>query len=884
MDLMPDSRFGDYEIISLIGQGGMGEVYRAKDTKLGREVAIKILPDTFTHDPERLARFRREAQVLAALNDPHIGAIYGLEEANSTQFLVLELVDGESLDKRIARGPIPVDEALAIATQIVEALEAAHEKGIIHRDLKPANVALTMDSHVKVLDFGLAKAVEPTSGTPSGLTQSPTITSPAMMTGVGVILGTAAYMAPEQAKGRVADKRADIWAFGCVVFEMLTGERAFQGEDVAETLAAVINQEPSLERVPPKVRKLLRSCFEKDPKKRLRDIGDVGRVLEEPAEETTTGPPPSRLAWMLAVAALAAISIAFGVVALRRVPETPTIVAKLSLLPPANGTLVPGLPFPSFAVSPDGRRIAFEAYVEGKRGLWERDLDNPTPRLLAEFESADRPQTPFWAADSRRLAFFRGELKTIDVTGGPAIAVATPSFRLQGTGSWNQDDVILFSPWTSPVLWKVPAAGGSPTPVTELDQSRHETAHVMPWFLPDGRHFLYLALSGVGKTGVYVGDLASRWHKEVLALGTGAIYVHPGYLLYVRDRTLMAQRFDTSRLELTGNAIRVVEPVDVSLNGIMEASLGFFSASQNDILAYTAGGLDENVQLTWFDRAGKPLDTVGKPGNISRFSLSPDGKKVAFSRRDSRTGLSEIWTSDVEPYNESRLTSSGNSDFPVWSRDSARIYFAGNRDGTWKVYEKLANNTNPEQVVEAAFRWPADVTRAGLLAEMPPSGRQVGRDIWLLSLTGDGKSSPYLHSGFFENQPRVSPDDRWLAHQSNASGRADVYVVSFPQPGEERKISIDGGTIPVWSHDGHELFYRAADGNVMAVDAKPATPGGRFEFENRRVLFAARMIRNPNIRFEVSPDGRFLLPAPVEAESSRPMNIVLNWPELLKQE
>jgi serine/threonine protein kinase/Tol biopolymer transport system component len=844
----------------------MGDVYQASDTKLNREVAIKVLPEIFAHDAGRMARFEREAKVLASLNHPNIAHIYGVEE----RALVMELAEGES-----PKGPLPFDEAWKIAMQIADALEYAHERGVIHRDLKPANVKVTPGGVVKLLDFGLAKAFsDQPDAAGSDPENSPTVTLGATV--AGTVLGTAAYMSPEQARGRRVDKRADIWSWGVVLYELLTGVQMFQGEDSAETLAAVIHKQPELERVPPQVRKLLRSCVEKDPKKRLRDIGDARQLLEETASATIHS--RSQLARVPALAVFVSICFALAFVAWEYFRQEPTHGAHLYILPPEKGTLLQGL-FPSLAVSPDGRRFVFEASVDGKRGLWERDLNNPTPRLLTDFEPGNRPETPFWAPDSRRLAFFQGgQLKRIDVTDGREIAIANPNFRAQGTGSWNQDDVIVFSPLSSPVLWRVPARGGSPTAVTELDQSSNETAHAWPWFLPDGRHFLYLAIStDVTKSAIYVGDLASKSRKRVLAIGTRAIYVNPGYLLYVRDRTLLAQPFDTSRFETTGDAVSVAEQVDVAAG--TAGSIGLFSASQNGVLAYTSGDTVDSVQLTWFDHKGKPLNSVGPPGDLSWFSLSPDGASVAFSRRDPRTGLFVIWTWDLAHNSGLRLTSTGHSEFPIWSWNSDRIYFAGNRNGAWKLYQKTTNNTGPEEVVEAAYKRPADASQKYLLTQTPPSN-PAGQRIWVVPLSGDGTPSPYPRTPSGENQPRLSPDGRWLAYRSPESGRQEVYVDSFPQSGEKHPISTNGGGMPAWSHDGRELYYLAADGNIMAVEIQLGT---HFKYGPPKVLFPARIFTDPNIRFEVSSDGRFLLSAPVEQQASAPMNVVLNWPEMLKK-
>jgi Tol biopolymer transport system component len=864
----PQQRIAHYRITAKLGEGGMGEVWRATDSKLGREVALKILPASFAQDAERMARFEREAKVLASLNHPHIAQIYGIEE----HALVMELVEGDS-----PKGPMPFDEAWKIASQIADALDYAHEKGIVHRDLKPANVKVTADGVVKLLDFGLAKAFTGPAAVSSNPENSPTLTLGA--TQLGVILGTASYMAPEQAKGKAVDKRADIWSFGVVLYEVLTGERLFQGEGAAETVAAVIHKQPDLERVPVEMRRLLEGCLQKDPKLRLRDIGDATRLLEN--RTAPAAPFGTRLGWAIA-AVLLVLSAALGFVAWRHAREGSPNLVKLYFPLPEKGVFETTR-WPSLAVSPDGRRVAFEAIVDGKRGLWVRDLDNPTPRLLSGFETDNRPESPFWAPDSRRLAFFQGgKLKKIDVTGGPAVAIATPSFRVQGSGSWNQDDVIVFGPLSSPALWKVAAGGGTPMPVTELDTARNEIVHMMPWFLPDGRHFLYLASSSdPEKSGVYAGDLASSVRKPVMIGPSRAIYVNPGYLLFVRDRTLMAQHFDAGRLETDGDPVPIAENVDETGTAL----LGYFSASQNGVLAYTSGGAARGgVQLTWFDRGGRKLETAGMPGELGQFALSPDGANVALSRRDRQTGRSDIWIRDLVHGSELRLTSStgtaGSSD-PVWSADSTHVFFRSDRDGGVKLYQKAANGTGMEELVEPSNQTPTDASRDGrhLFTTSLPNPK-TGYDIWVLPLFGDRKPFPFIRTDFAESQAKLSPNNRWLAYQSNETKRAEIYVVSFPQPGGRWPISTNGGANPVWSRDGRELYYyNPSDYKITAVKIKP---GAQLQFGVAQPLFevANSMI---NLRFEVSKDGRFLIPALLEQEASVPMTIVLNWPEMLKK-
>jgi Tol biopolymer transport system component len=859
----------------------MGAVYRATDTKLNRDVAIKVLPDAFSADPDRLARFTREAQVLAALNHPNIAAIYGVED----RALVMELVEGENL-----KCPVSVDTALGYAKQIAEALEAAHEKGIVHRDLKPANIKVTPQGAIKVLDFGLAAVAQGSPAASGNPQTSPTLT---MMgaTQVGLILGTASYMSPEQAAGKPVDRRADIWSFGVVLWEMLTGKRLFEGETVSHTLASVlqgpINFDSLPKETPASVKTLLKRCLDRNVRNRLRDIGEARVALENAGQAPEAPAPRSRgiLPWAIA-AALAVIAAGLGYVAFRHSQEEAPRVAKLTVLPPEKGQFVvtgdvgpPAVGPP--AVSPDGRHIVAIASVDGKTGLWIRELDSPTPRLLAGTEGAI---SPFWSPDSRYLGFGAdGKLKKIDIIGGPPVTICdAPNLR---GGTWNKNDVIVFNPTNfASGLFRVSAAGGTPTPVTELDESRNENSHRFPWFLRDGRHFLYMGRSREPeKTGVFVGDLESpagkQARKQVVSGDTTAAYAtatgSPGYLLFMRNQTLMAQPFNAEKLASTGEAIPVAEQV---YHGITQ--YGAFGVSQTGVLAYVAGGASGGVQLTWFDRSGRPSGTVGPPGVIQWASLSPDGNTVATDRVDPQSGLSDLWLHDLARNTDSRLNFGGNARFPTWSPDGARITFQATAKNGNNIFVRNANQTGQEEVLgDSPSQRPTDWSRDGRYIIAEQGGTTGG--IWVHPLFGDKKPFAYGHPGFRENEAKLSPTGKWLAYWSNESNRRETYVMSFPTPEVKVPISTAGGRIPVWSRDGRELYFISDNNKMMMV--KINTAGGKFQASVPQPLFDVRMLGGIAPNFDVSKDGRFLIPTVLGEVSNLPMTVVLNWQAGLKK-
>jgi eukaryotic-like serine/threonine-protein kinase len=691
------TKLGAYEILAPLGVGGMGEVYRARDSKLNRDVALKILPARFGNDAERMARFRREARVLASLNHPNIGSIYGLEESTDLRVLVLELVEGPTVADRITEGAIPLEEALVIARQIAEALAYAHEKGVTHRDLKPANIKITPEGNVKVLDFGLAKVLEEPQNLDSGPSQSPTYGSPTSLE--GVVLGTPAYMSPEQAKGKPVDKRADIWAFGVVLYEILTGGYLFHRETTSDTLAAVLKEEPDWNRIPVKVRPLLQHCLERDPKRRLRDSGDMHLLLE--TASVTLQTHRSWLAWGLVgvfLVALAAISL----IHFRERPSVSQPV-KFQISPSVNV-----LEFLTFAVSPDGRHLAFSATgSDGAARLWIRDLDSLELRVL----SASTPSVVFriivppffWSPDSRFIGFQSGgKLEKIDISGGPEQTVCDVQGIVVG-GSWNHDGVIVYADNTRGLM-QVSAAGGVASPVTTIDRSRKETVHVLPSFLADGRHFLYeRASSTPGNSAVYIGSLNSKPEEQdsrpLMATTSGPVYVpssdsDSGHVLFLRQGTLLAQPFDARRLEFSGEAV----PVAAQVGSFID--YGFFSASSNGVLVYTTGaGLDH--ELTWLDRQGRVLGTVAEPGRYNSLALSPDGRRVAVSRTNPESTPSwDVWLFDLERNMSTRLTyQDARTKFPLWSADGSSVMFDSIRDGATSLYFKSASGAGDQQLL-----------------------------------------------------------------------------------------------------------------------------------------------------------------------------------------
>ncbi len=857
----------------------MGEVFRARDTKLERHVAIKVLPPAMAKDPDRLARFEREAKVLASLNHPNIAQIYGLE-GNA---LVMELIEGSTL-----ACPQPLETALGYARQIAEALEAAHEKGITHRDLKPANVMITPAGVVKVLDFGLAAV-------PVGDDYDPH-NSPTMIaaTQAGVIMGTAAYMSPEQAAGKPVDRRSDIWSFGVVLWEVLTGKKLFSGETISHTMAHVLTAPIDISTLPPSVptpiAELLKRCLDRNLKTRLQVIGEariaIDRYLANPEQAVISATPPtvSRAGWTwkaaLGVAVAAAVSLA--AIHFREAPPEPPQITKVSLLVPERATLV-NAP----VISPDGRRVVFKASLDGQVNYWLRDLDGLNARILSR---SNDNASAYWSPDSRWIAFAEaGKLKKMDVNGGPAITICDMGASL--TGAWSSSGTIVFSQGGQG-LFRVSSAGGTPVLLSLPDSKAGETVFSAPLFLPDGQHFVYLSRNvDETKSRIYVDSVDARpgvsTRREVLATDSNAVYAPPparasgdaGYLLFVRDHTLMAQRFDAEKATTAGDAMTVAEDVDVSLS----TGKGFFSVSRNGSLVYASGALAGNDrQLTWFDRAGKATGVVGPPADINWARLSPDGSMVAS---DPLNGNRDIWLRDLARGSATRLTfakSGASKRYPVWSPDGRRIVYysipernpmARASDGS-SAEEQLVQGSR-EQTVDD---WSPD----GRWLVTEASDEKAGSDLWLFpaepDASGSRKGVPYVNSEFLETSARVSRNSQWLAYTSDESKRNEVYVQTFPEHGGKWQISTSGGDYAQWSRDGRELYFIGADRKLMAVEITGAGTG--FKAGVPKPLFEVAAQRD----FDVSKEGRFLIQVPVDqTKKSVALTLVTNWQAGLKK-
>jgi Tol biopolymer transport system component len=880
-----------YKITALLGKGGMGEVYRATDTKLGRDVALKILPRELSGDPERAARFEREARVLASLQHPNIASIYGFENVDGVRFLTMELAEGDDLAQRAKRGRLPLDDALHIASEIAVGLAAAHQRGIIHRDLKPANVKVGASGGVKILDFGLARAYSGDPQDSDDLANSPTIS--VAMTQAGLILGTAAYMSPEQAKGKPVDQRSDIWSYGVLVFEMLSGRKLFAGETVSETMAEVMKGGIDWSRLPSDTPEwlvwLLRRCLDRDPETRLQSIGEARIAIERREEGIgvagTEAPArsSSRWPWIVTAAALLGIGAVLVWTGMQRTPEAPLV--RSTLLPPADQFYAVDSPF---AVSPDGQRIAFVATAipnavftrTRKRSIWVRDLSESTARKIPGTEGA---QYPFWSFDARQLGFFaNGKLSKVDLRGGPVLQLCdTQDGR---GGSWNEDGVILFQQRWSEGLMRIPAGGGTPTPVTTLDTERSDVAHRWPQFLPDGRRFLYFVVNTTSMaageySGVYLGSLDSDETRLIIRGESRALYSE-GHLLYRVDSTLMARAIDETSMEFRADPVPIV--ADVAGGGISWGG-AHFGVSHNGVLVSLRGAGATFNRLVWRDREGNEIGVVGDEAVYGELDLSNDGRHLAVV---DGSHTADVWLFDLERGVRTRFTFDPADDrSPIWSPDDGRIAFVSSRQTVGEIYVRPVSGNEAPTLLHT--------TGANIaLSDWSSDGRWIlyeslslGEDTWDLMAydTVEGIQVPVVTGPFVQQFASVSPDGRWLAFTSGESGRSEVYVQPFPDGPGRWMVSTDGGSRPMWTRGGRELVFFDADfDNLFAVEV---TGDDSPSFGTPELLFASPIRTGTGTLTAITEDGqRFLAnERPLVDRSGQSASLIQNWTRIVER-
>ena len=876
MAIAPGSRIGPYEVTAHLGEGGMGVVYRGRDSRLQRDVALKLLPEHFANDADRLPRFEREAQVLASLNHPNIAQIYGLEQVNGSTCIVMELVEGETLEEKLKQGAIPVDEAVGIAKQIADALAVAHERGIIHRDLKPANIKLTHSGTVKVLDFGLAKALRP-GNSDLNVSTAATVASGSL---AGVIVGTPGYMSPEQARGKNVDSRTDIWAFGCVLFEMLTGRQAFTGETITDVLANIVSTAPDLnllpKNTPASIRLLLTSALNKNSSQRLQHIGDTNIFLDGPLSVPATTPAatasrrPRGMALVLAaLAILVAGAGIFAALAFRQTREPAAQMRFEIALPDMVGTPI---------VSPDGQWISYATQpADGRRVAWLRPIGSDSAQ---EIPGTDNISGVIWSPDSRRLATLAdGTLRMFDLASGASRPLGSVG-ALRG-GSWNREGVLIMGRVTDNIIVRMSDSGGTVTPVTKLDTGRKELLHGIPVFLPDNKHFLYVAVAGKAEdSGIFRASLdGNESPTRVIAIEpnnfNGMTYVSSGHLLYSNSGTLNAQRVDATG-QPQGSPVVVADNVD-----------GGFMASDTGLLFYHKATPRAGRQLLWFSRDGKALGQAGAEADYGNVDISPKGDRAAVDI--ATKGNRDIWVVDLERSIAQPITFDPGSDWTAsWSPDGSRLVFASARahtDGaTTRIYEKSSTGAGAESVLPSGdassipVNWSSD-GKYIVFSRSRQGGNTASYDTWVLPTFGDRKPTPLLESGFDKFQARVSPNSDFVAYSTNESGTYQIVVQTFPDAsGGKWQISAAGGVEPKWRRDGRELYYLSLDGKLMsvAIGGPPFTAGRPVElFQTSLTVNRAQPVRDR--RYDVAPDGRFLMAIPAAAGAPTPFSVIVNW-------
>jgi eukaryotic-like serine/threonine-protein kinase len=886
MALTLGTKLGPYEIVSALGAGGMGEVYRALDTRLDRTVAIKVLSAQVISSVNVKERFEREARAISALNHPHICQLYDIGSQDGTEYLVMEFVEGETLADRLAKAVFSPQEVLRYGSQVADALDKAHQQGIVHRDLKPGNIMLTK-SGVKVLDFGLAKQVQPSAMSASMMTA---MTSGKPLTAEGSIVGTFQYMSPEQIEGQEADPRTDIFALGCVLYEMATGKSAFAGKTQASVIASILASDPAplssvAPMTPPSLERLVRSCMAKTKEERVQSAHDVKLQLEWIAEAGSQAGVPApvlarrrlsqRTAWIVAaIAALLAVTLAIGFVL--RAPQ-PGIAVRSALIPPKDQQYEPF----GFAISPDGKKLAFVAInpKAAKRTLWVRPLNATTAQELAGTDGANYP---FWSPDSASIAFFaQSKLRKIEASGGPVLALAdAPDGR---GGAWSSQGVIAFSRnFSGEGLYQVQEAGGPVTELTHFSKERQQDSHRFPFFLPDGRHFVFYISSSSSPSGskdsdtvagLYIGDLKTKAYTYLLHTDSNAQYAN-GYLFYLQQRNLMAQPFDPSSAHLSGSPVPVAQQVQYN----PDRWQGSFSVDTRGALVYM-GGEEAARQLQWFSRDGKTLDTVGPPGILGHPALSPDGKKLAFSMVPANSTNRDIWIYDLARGGGSRLTFNDAPDnVPIWSHDGTRVAYTNERTSYGDIYVQSSSGLGGEELIP-----PANHEGLKVANDWTPDGKLLymyltaGPKLWIHDSSPGKADYPFLKTNSTEGLAKFSPDGHWLSYTSEETGRSEIYVVPYPELNGKWQVSSNGGNMARWRKDGKELLFVSPEGNLMSVAV--STEGKSFKAETPKPLFDTRIVATvrDTWQYDMTPDAqKFIINTRIE-HAEEPITLYSNW-------